>query len=240
MRIKIRGEISKMILSNKHLLVTAVALTLSAPAFAGASLDSLLGGGVILSGNGSLSFSDFQFTPTTNAPSAADIDVTALNDGLLFGNSVFTNSTTGIVDFNVSYSVTGIDVQIQGVESQSLGSGSNGGSVNIETIVLDAASNELANLTNTFSDNATVADDDVVFAPEAEISISNTFLISFENGSADVSQNLQSFETIETAEEEQEEESQSESSPTAVPSPTAAIAGVLLLGAMGIRRRRNA
>lgn len=227
-----------MILPSKHLFVTAVALTLTAPAFAGTSLDSLIGGGSVLSQNGTLSFSDFQFTPTTNAPSAANIEVIALDNGLLFGTPIFTNSTTGIIDFNVAYRVTGIDTQIQGVESQSLGSSSNGGSASVETTVLDAASIQLASLTNIFSDDTTVTVDAAAFAAQDEISISDTFLLDLSSGSADVIQNLQTFETIEIAEEQ--EEGQPETSPTAIPSPTAAIAGVLLLGAMGVRRRRGA
>jgi len=223
-----------MIFSNKHVIATAVALTLTAPAFAGASLDSLIGGGSVLSDNGTLVFSDFQFTPTTNAPSAADIEVIAMDNGLLFGTPIFTDSTTGIIDFDVAYKVTGVDTQIQSVASESTGSSTSDGSASVEKTILDAANTELASLTNLFSDGATVSTGTAAFAPQDAVYVTDEFIGNPSNGSSELSQTQQTFETTK------ELTLSPETTPTAIPSPTAAIAGIVLLGAMGIRRRRSA
>lgn len=218
-------------------LATAVALTLAAPAFAGPSLGSLIGGGSVVSGNGTIVFSDFQFTPNANAPAAADIEVIALDSGLLFGTPIFTDSTTGIIDFDVVYKATGIGTYIERAELDSLGAQSNNGQASVVKTISDTANNQLASLSSVFSNAANASNGGVAaFAPQGAVYISNAFLGNGFGGSASLTQTRQTFGT--TQEETNELALASVPAPAAIPSPTAALAGIALLGAMGMRRRR--
>ena len=206
---------------NKTLIASACTLLFTAPAMAGASLDTLLGGGSLFSNNGKLVFSDFEFTPIINAPAASDIEILTLDNGLLFGSPIFTDDSTGTIDFDISYKVSGVDVKIDSVEMQSTGSGTGGGQAGVYKVI-----ENLANLTNVFSNSSTISSGSAGFEAQDYIYVRDDIFAAPNNGTAGLSDFTQTFGTT--------------AGPTAVPSPTAALAGLALLGVVGIRRRRGA
>ncbi|MEO0477474.1 MAG: hypothetical protein AAF085_16140 [Planctomycetota bacterium] len=214
-----------MLFRNKTLIASACALLFTAPAFAGASLDTLLSGGTIFSNNGKLLFSDFEFTPILNAPAASDIEVTTLDDGLLFGSPIEADSETDTVDYDISYRVTGIDIEIDSVFAQSNGSSSGGGEASIYKIIEKEQDQPLTQITNTFNQGGSISFSSSSFSPEAYLYVRDEVSVEANDGTAGLSDFSQTFGT---------------SSISAVPSPTAALAGMALLGVIGIRRRRPA
>lgn len=220
-----------MVFSSKILLATACTLIISAPAFAGMSLSSLVGGGTIVSTDGLLEFSDFAFTPIRNAPAASDIDIQALDSGLLFGTPIFTDSSTGFVDFGISYKVTGIDVSIVSASMRSTGAGALGGAAGVYKVIEDADLQGIANLANAFSSSTTLSNATAGFAAQNSIYVRDDIFASPGQGIAGLSDFSQTFGT---------ETGTGGETPTAIPSPTAALAGMALLGIIGLRRRRGA
>ncbi|MFK7789624.1 MAG: hypothetical protein AB8C95_09070 [Phycisphaeraceae bacterium] len=219
-----------MFISKKTLFAAACTFVLSAPAFAGVSLSSLFGGGTLTSDNGLLEFSDFQYTPIRNAPAAADIDIQTLDSGLLFGTPIFTDSSTGFIDFGISYKVSGIGASIVSAQMQSTGSGFNGGAAGVIKVVEGSEGQGLANLINSFSSSTTLSNVSALLAPQDSIYVRDDVFALPGQGVAALSDFSQVFGTTTEGET---------AGPTAVPSPTAALAGVLLLGAIGVRRRRD-
>ena len=219
---------------TKKLIATSLAMLLTAPAFAGASLDTLLGGGSLLSNDGKLVFSDFAFTPITNAPSASDIEISTLDSGLLFGTPTFIKSVTGIIDFDVNYKVSGVDAQIVRSEMTSQGTVTGDGEVLVNKVVAGAGDLVLAHLSSSISSSASSSSSGAQFAPQSSVRVSDSFYASSGGSIASAISTEQSFAT---ASEEVAEPLSID--PGSVPSPTAAFAGMLLLGAMGVRRRRG-
>lgn len=214
-----------MLFSKKTLVATAAAAAamVSASAFAGASLDSLLGGGSLFSSNGLLEFSEFQFDPIINAPSAADIDVATTSSGIRFGsNELFSDSTLGGFDFEISYKVTGVGALINGVAMRTTGSATADGRVGIFKTVENTA-----NLTNIFSSSSTLSNTSASFDPLSEIYVFDDIFATPKTGTAGLSDFTQTYSTTTAPK------------PTAIPSPTAALAGLALLGAISLRRRRQ-
>lgn len=210
----------------RHAKLLAVGLLVGSQASAGPSysLSSLLGGGTVNSENGKLVFSDFVYTPFLNAPSATDIIVKSLNTGIAFGSPVFT--LTAPVNFNIQYKVSGVGVLIDGVTMQSTGSGTGTGSASAFKIVENDLNIGLANLTNAFGASTTIGTSSASFDPNAALLIRDGFnALPGEQGSAGLTDVSQTFNTVDTL--------------TAIPSPTAALAGVALLGLVGMRRRRQ-
>ena len=227
-----------MIFSTKNLISTSLVLLISAPAFAGTSLSSLLSGDSLTSNNGKLVFSGFAFTPGNNAPAAAAgaIDVTTLDKGLLFGSPVFIDSATGIVNFDVAYKVTAIDSKIISAAMQTNAKYSGDAQANAIKVIKNASGVDLAILENAIATGNLSASDSAAFAALADIGVSDSFSAfggggSGANGSVEV---IQTFETIDD-----ETSGADTSAPTAAPSPTAALGGLALLGLAGMRRRRS-
>lgn len=201
---------------NKTLIASACTLFLSVPAMAGASLDTLLGGGSLFSNNGKLVFSDFEFTPIINAPSTSDIEILTLDNGLLFDSPIDADESADAIDFDIAYKVSGVDVQIKSVSMQSTGSGTGNGQAGVTKVI-----EELTNLTNVFSNTTILANSTSNFSPQDYIYVRDNIFAEPNTGTASLSSFTQTFGT------------------TAVPSPTAALAGLALLGVVGIRRRRG-
>lgn len=210
-----------MYLQNKTLIASACTLLFAVPAMAGASLDTLLGGGSLFSNSGKLVFSDFEFTPIINAPAASDIEILTLDNGLLFGGPLFADASSGTIDFDISYKVSGVDVKIDSVAMQSTGSGTGGGQAGVFKVI-----ENLANLTNIFSNTTTISSSSSVFAAQDYIYVRDDIFAKPNSGTAGLSDFSQTFGTT--------------SGPSAVPTPTAALAGMALLGVVGLRRRRGA
>lgn len=223
-----------MMIHTKKLIATSLAMLLTAPAFAGASLDTLLGGGSLLSNDGKLVFSDFEFTPVTNAPSASDIEIMALDSGLLFGTPTFTKSVTGIIDFDISYKVSGVDAQIFSATTTAQASVSGSGEVLLSKTIAGANNQVLANLSGGISSSASSSTSEVQLTPQNSVLVSDgIYASSVESISSAVS----AAQTYSTSSDEIAEPLSID--PGSVPSPTAALAGMVLLGAMGVRRRRR-
>jgi len=225
-----------MFFTTKNLIATSLALLVSAPAFGAASLSSLLGGGTLTSGNGKLVFSDFAFSPAPAIAAAGDIDVTTLDSGLLFGSPIFIDSASGIIDFGISYKATGNGAQIVGADMATTGAYSGQAQASAIKAISDADGNLLAELNNVISTGNLSASDAISFAAQSSVSIDDSFSASGAGGSGaqGSAQFEQTFETVDD-----ETSAGDESTPTAVPSPTAALAGLALLGVVGLRRRRG-
>lgn len=219
-------------MTRKTLLAAACSFVFTAQAFAGASLGSLVNGGSLFSGDGTLEFSDFAFLPIINAPSSGDIQVITLDNGLLFGGPLFTDSSTGIIDFNVSYTVRGNGVSITSASLQSTGSSTGGGQSGVFQVVEDDSAQGLANLTNVFTANTTISNTTFAFEAQDSIFVRSDIFASPGSGTAGLSDFSQTFGT------ETLDDNGGETGPTVVPSPTAALAGMALLGAIALRRRR--
>lgn len=222
MRAGFAERLNKMYLKNKIMLASACTLLFTVPAMAGASLDTLLGGGSLFSNNGKLVFSDFEFTPIINAPSASDISIITLDSGLLFGNPMFADASSGTIDFDISYKVSGVGsgVKIDSVEMKSTGSSTGSGQAGVFKVI-----ENLANLTNVFTSSTTLSSAMTTFDAQDYIHVRDDIFLKPRSGTAGLSDFSQSFGTTGLA--------------TAVPSPTAALAGFALLGVIGMRRRRG-
>lgn len=220
MRAGFAGRLNKMYFKNKIMIASACTLLLTVPAMAGASLDTLLGGGSLFSNNGKLVFSDFEFTPIINAPSASDISIITLDSGLLFGSPMFTDASSGIIDFDISYKVAGVGVKLDSVEMKSTGSSTGSGQAGVFKVI-----ENLANLTNIFTSTTTMSSSSTSFDALDYVYVRDDIFAKPNTGTAGLSDFAQTFGTI--------------ASPTAVPSPTAALAGLALLGVVGMRRRRG-
>ena len=203
---------------KQTLIASACTLFLTVPAWAGASLDTLLGGGSLFSNNGKLVFSDFEFTPILNAPAASAIQVHMLDSGLLFGGPLFTDSSSGTIDFDVSYKVSGVKTKLTSVSMQSTGSSTGDGQAGIFKVI-----ENLANLTNVFTTSTTLSNTSTDFEAQDYIYVRDDVFAKPNNGTAGLSDFRQTFGTT---------------SVSAVPTPTAALGGILLLSAVGLRRRR--
>lgn len=212
-----------MRLSTKTLLASATSLLLAGSALAGASLDTLLNGEILYSDNGELQFSDFQYTPALNAPEASDIEVLVLEDGLLFQTDILADQTTGEVAFDLAYKVTGETSAIENVYMQSKGYVSGNGEAELEKMFDDMIGQEVVSLSNYFG-NAKIESSftSANFAPNSFINVQDSIFVNPGTGTAEISEFSQTFGTA-----------------SAVPSPTAALAGVALLGVIGLRRRRG-
>lgn len=213
-----------MVLSNKTLIASTCTLLFTVPATAGASLDTLLSGATLFSNNGKILFSDFEFTPILNAPEASDIEVVTLDDGLLFESPVSADSNTDGIDFDISYKVSGIDVQLNSVQMQSVGSSSGSGKTEIYKVVENGRNQSIADLTNAYDAFSAFMSSGDGFDPQAYLYVKDDVMVSSNGGgTAGLSEFSQTFGTT---------------SFSAVPTPTAALAGMALLGVVGIRRRR--
>jgi MYXO-CTERM domain-containing protein len=222
-----------MLFSTKNLIATSLVLLISAPAFAGASLDTLLGGGSLVSNNGKLVFSDFSFTPIQNAPASSNIEIITLDSGLLFGTPIFTASATGIIDFDIAYKVSAIDSKIVSARMQSTGSGTGTGAAGIFKVIEDANGQGLANMTNAFTSSTTLSNAETFFAGQGSILVrDDVFANAGVNGTAGSSDFRQIFGLEDGG-------TGTSATPTAIPSPTAALGGLALLGFAGLRRRRG-
>ena len=214
-----------MFLSNKTLIASSCTLLFTVPAMAGASLDTLLGGDTLFSNNGKILFSDFQFTPILNAPQASDIEVVTLDDGLLFETPVSADSNTTEIDFDISYKASGVDVLLNSVQMQSAGSATGGGTTDIYKTVEDERNEGILALTNAFDDSTQLSFTESGFSSEAYVYVTDEVSVDPNDGTAGLSEFSQTFGST---------------SVSAVPTPTAALAGMALLGVVGIRRRRPA
>ena len=222
---------------TKNLIAASLAMALATPALGAASLSSLLGGGSLTSGNGKLVFSDFDFTPAPAVAAAADIEVIALDNGLLFGSPIFIDSATGIIDFGISYKATGVGAQITGAAMATDGQYSGEVDANAYKLIKDGQGNTLAELNNLISTGNLSASDSASFAAQSSVAIEDSFSASGGGGTgAEGSVSVQ--QTFETLDEETGD-GDTQSTPTAIPSPSAALAGLALLGVIGLRRRRG-
>jgi hypothetical protein len=221
----LQEEVSQKTMFTRKAPLFVAALLFAGQASAGVSysLDSLLSGGSLNSADGKLVFSDFAYTQF-NGPSAGNIQVSAVDSGLSFGTPFVALDTT--IDFNIEYKVTGVDVLINGVSMKSTGSGSGTGVAGIFKVA--EGSESAVNLANIFSSQVTNSSASSSFSAESSVLVrDDIFGIPGENGIAGVSDFTQTFSTTGT-----------EVNP--IPSPTAALAGVALLGVIGMRRRRSA
>lgn len=229
-----------MMISTKNLLATSLALLISAPAFAGASLDSLIGGGTLVSNNGKLVFSDFQFTPGSNVPAngANSIDVTTLDSGLLFGSPIFIDSATGIIDFDIAYKASGVGAKIISAAMQTNGAYSGEALAGAVKTIRDLDNNILAEVRNAIGTGNLSASDAAAFAAQDAVNVGDSFS-AFGGGGGGAEGFVEVRQTFETLEEQSDESDLTKTPTTAVPSPTAALAGFALLGLVGMRRRRG-
>lgn len=222
-----------MILSTKNLIATSLALVLSSSALAGASLSSLLSGGTLNSNNGKLAFSEFQYNPVTNAPAASDIEIITLDNGLLFGSPTFTDSTTGIVNFDVAYKVEGVQSQIVSVAMDATGSTTDNGVAGVSKTVQDLDGLSVAQLNQYFGGVSTDIKNAAFNAVNGLVVLDEIYLLG-DNGRAELEEFQQTFGTTDES-----DENKAFGTPSSVPSPTAALAGLALLGVVGMRRRRG-
>lgn len=222
-----------MILSTKNLIATSLALVLSSSALAGASLSSLLSGGTLNSNNGKLAFSEFQYNPVTNAPAASDIEIITLDNGLLFGSPIFTDSTTGIVNFDVAYKVEGVQSQIVSVDMDATGSTTDNGVAGVSKTVQDLDGLSVAQLNQYFGGVSTDIKNAAFNAVNGLVVLDEIYLLG-DNGRAELEEFQQTFGTTDES-----DENKAFGTPSSVPSPTAALAGLALLGVVGMRRRRG-
>lgn len=222
-----------MMIHTKKLIATSLAMLLTAPAFAGASLDTLLGGGSLTSNDGKLVFSDFKFTPVSNAPAASDIEILTLDSGLLFGTPTFTKSVTGIIDFGIDYKVSGVGAQIVSVDMISQGTVTGDGEILVDKVVTTTDDLLLAELTSSISSSGSSAGNKLQITPQNAVDVSDGFYSAAPSIVASAISTEQNFATADT------QAVATRVDPSSAPSPTAALAGMLLLGAMGVRRRRG-
>jgi|GEM_PF-3569461 len=203
---------------------TAAILAIVAPSAMAATttLDTLLGGGSIVSYNGLLTFSDFSYYGGLNAPDASEIGVTTdnANDAncITFATPSFFSFDKNL-DLTIEYVVTAAaGYKIVGVEMKSTGDADGTGAAGVYKVVEDTAS-----LKNIFLEafvNSTESKD--LPPAQAYLIRDDAFVVPGRDGFGGLSDITQCYELA-----------------TGVPTPTAALAGLAMLGFAGIRRRRE-
>lgn len=212
---------------------TAVlAVFFCSPALAGpsTSLDLLLGGDSLVSNSGKLVFSDFEYLALRNAPSTSDIKIHTLDNGLFFDSPIFVDyhnnpNLIDYIEYTIFYKVSGVGVNINSATMQSTGSSTvNGAAGAIKGIDRDDLFTGINHkrLVTGYSNIRTIPSASTSFDPLDYISISDNIFAVPEEGSAGIRNFTQTYGT------------------TPVPSPTAALAGLALLGVVSLRRRRSA
>lgn len=217
-------------MKNKPLIVSACTLLFTVPAWAGTSLDTLLGGGSLTSNNGKLVFSDFEYMARRNAPATSDIEILTLDNGLFFDSPIFVDfhnnpNLIDYIEYVIFYKVSGVGVNINSATMQSTGSSTvNGAAGAIKGIDRDNLFTGINHkrLFTGYSNIRTIPSASVSFEPLDYINISDNIFAVPEEGSAGIRNFTQTYGT------------------TPIPSPTAAMAGLALLGIVGMRRRRGA
>ena len=199
----------------------AAALAVTPTAFAGGSflLQTLIDNdSVLVSDNGLLEFADFDFVNNFDflgsPPDADEIAVKVLEDGLKFTTPTISGADT-LVDFNIYYSVTGLGGPIVGATMTANGAVTDGSAGVLKTMTEDGQIGVDA-LAVLFTDQQTTPFDSTTFEPQARIYVADDIFVVPNGGISDFTQTY-----------------------SVIPSPTAALAGMALLGVVGLRRRRQ-
>lgn len=214
-----------MIGSTRKTFAIALLLCGSSPALAGsATLSDLITGSTITSDNGKLVFSNFTYYNYINGPVASDIQVVSTESGLTFASPIFTFSNN--IDFNIHYTVDAGECAIESASTHSTGSGTGNGYVAVLQVVETESGQGVGNLTNAFANGLTLSNQTVGFAPKSSLNVRTDFAFKPGSGTAGLSDVTQNYSiTCPT-------------DVTAVPTPSALIAGIGMLGFVAARRRR--
>lgn len=230
-----------MLYPTKHLTAAVTAASLCAPAFAGLSLDNLTGDPAQTPSKESVIQTDSAFSHGLTKVAPADVETIELDEALLFGTAIFNDPLTGILEFEAVEQILTAEPQLEVVpvgtdEPETTGAEGQGG----EQVLLETADGGAAKATGGVRDDFPLdfgAPVETVVYPD--INIESSPIVQQFNQAASIDE-----EALALLEDEGENADETTTppaaSPTAVPSPTAALAGAFLLGALGMRRRRNA
>jgi len=200
------------------MLAAAVLLLAAAPARAASTtLDSLLGGDVFTSGD--LMFSNFAYSPNTNAPAAAGITVLAVDRGIKFAVPLL-QVGPGNIDFDITYDVMGAG-PLSPATLTSIGHGSGGGFVTIIENI-NHGNTLVASLNNHFINSGGWNFDQANLPPLAKLTVSTDVGLAGGNGVATLSDWTQRFGPV-----------------SAIPTPAAGLGGVVLLSLIIAQRIRG-
>ncbi len=181
-------------------------------------LDTLLGGGSVVSGD--LTFYDFVYSPNTNAPAPDLITVQAVPQGIKFAVPLLLVDQ-GVIDFDIIYKVTGA-VSVESATLTSIGFGNNGG---FTTVIqnINEGNTLLAAINNNFINGGGWNYDTTSLSATLPLTISTDVGLIGGGGTASLSDWTQTFNTAKA------------SSP--IPAPAAGLAGLALLGLIIAKRR---
>ncbi|MEM9345705.1 MAG: hypothetical protein AAGB26_03715 [Planctomycetota bacterium] len=216
---------------TKWMVTSACLLLLAVPAMGGASLDTTLNGGSLFSNNGDIESFDSKFTPILNPAEATDTNAEAFSSGLLIADTDAGDAIKASGEIDLSYDSAGADTLLVAIEPFTATGGS---SVDSEREKITANQRvEFGVFTNGSGGGASAGGSGGGGGGGG-------------GGSADAETKTEDLAYSELADVYFSEESPSDQevvservTPSSAPSPTAALAGMALLGVMGLRRRRR-
>ncbi len=201
-------------------LAGLLAIGLAGAAHASSATLQQLIDGATFETNG-FTFFDFTYSPSTGAVQASDINVQTVSGGLQFSFSppLLANVNNQIIEFDINYYASaGTGRLFNQATLSSAISTIGSGEIGIGGVVADESLSFLADLDNSASMGVLVDFASATFSPTEEIFVTNGFGLSGDdNGNATLSEFTQTF--------------------AIVPTPTAAAAGLSLMGVLALRRR---
>lgn len=196
-------------------------LVIAGPAQAASTtLQALIDGDTIVSD--SIEFFGFKYSPNTNAPAASDVTVSTVANGLKFSVPLLVQTgQTEIIDFDIEFRAKKPGHEFVAASLESVIGNEGSGLVEIIEDIDTPSGSGLADLSNFAQGDTLKNSDSAVFGPVGNIKvIKDIGLFAGDDGFADLSDFTQTFRT------------------RVIPTPTAAFAGLSLLGLLGLRRKR--